>query len=351
MRKILVCLFAVMTLCGCMQDSDKVYYEYFDFGSADSIIIESWADKLFIRDYNTNLLSWKNYLIIANMDKGKYVHLYDKKTRKLIKSGIIQGKEAHNLVSGVTAAYVSKEGKLYIIDVESSLLITDLNLLLNDSILCKKVAINQCAPYNFKPYNIAAINEDLILLGVTDDKKFDDRPGRLNVVDINTKSTKSTSRYLPLVEWTDTANYNLVQGMYALNGELKISPDKKKFVYTEESSAILEIYSLSSDFTILSDTVRYYSERVDITDFNAVFKGFRCVDVTDDYIIAVIKDPGNENRVSGYYIGVFNWDGDLKNLYKTSLDIRNICADEDGKTMYLLVLNPDITYTIHQLKL
>ena len=238
-------------------------------------------------------------------------------------------------VSGSWIEFRATSDSINIYDVtKSSILICHIDDFLKDS--TSSVKKNILFDNSKYPYNIDIIP----LKGL-----FVSRPTIKARYALFNSEGKYLSDYLMFPEYyvnEYTDKYNYERGKYF---HVEPKPDLSKFVSVTHVGGTIEIFSIKNDSIIKIVDKRYLNPDLNESTDKSLLQeetkiGFCGLCTTDNYIYASYSGLSNKEfinkKILADFIVVFNWNGQIKKLYKVEGGLRSLAVDEMDKKIYII---------------
>lgn len=161
--------------------------------------------------------------------------------------------------------------------------------------------------------------------------------------------SKNGKRGDSFMKFPDVKNESLnsIQKYMLYQGELKMKPDRKKFVYVSTRCDLFKIISIETEVLNEISNRQTYSPKFRQETGNTMaimpenLNGFISVTVTNEHIFALFSGRSETNYQEKYYFGnivhIYNWDGDL---------LKSVMLDKDAWQIYVDDFSMKL-YTIH----
>ena len=262
-------------------------------------------------------------LMVVGYRDGKYVHLHDKQSGKLLSSGVSSGRAANEILSISGYTWDAASQQLVINDAQQGVV--------------KSFAISDNCALKYQielPQRGATgaykLNNDSF---VTFNTNFDAN-GNHRLCLINNGSVVDSSNYCP-IDSPDLATNVYIQPRIA------ISPNGEHLAIGTLYGGVLELYSLSSNNISHMATRRFIEPKIMDATLSAEL-GFVYMTATKDYIFTItngfapLAEPLNR-------IMIFDWEGQPKHQITTDVALAAICVDADGDIYCISQTSEDIT--------
>ena len=214
------------------------------------------------------------------------------------------------------------------------MLISSINDFLNDSVPSaqKNIVFGKCK----YPYNI-----DMIPLKGF----FVSRPTIKARYALFNSDGKYLSDYFMFPEYDVndyTDKYNYERGKYFYS---EPKPDLSKFVSVTYVGGTIEIFRINNDSIIKIVDKRYLNPDLKKSTNKSLLQddtkiGFCGLCTTENYIYASYSGLSNKefinNKFLADYITVFDWNGQIKKLYKVEGGLNSLAVDERGKKIFII---------------
>lgn len=126
--------------------------------------------------------------------------------------------------------------------------------------------------------------------------------------------------------------------LYCFQGQYDVAPEGNKFVVVTSLGAIMEIFSVQGD-SIHLEKAKGFTKPIFEVHGNQIYPlpetiwGFHDVYATGRYIYTLFSN-NKEGMKGPAHIAVFDWQGNLIQLYRTGYHLSCLCADELNKEIY-----------------
>jgi hypothetical protein len=295
-----------------------------------------------------NLLDCESYLILKDKVEGFSFALIDKKNMKIIKRFGILGKGPNELLGSITLDYNGNNTITVYDDIARKLIYYSIDSILNNSSqngISNMASLSISTPENTPQYIIKAVpaSDSLILTSCAHPK------GRYAIIDKNRKFRNICYTDFPNDDEKEHINEGYLIKSHAFQQQLKISPDKSKFISAATSNGFFETFTIDG-----VSIVRKCKKVFDLPIYKVIQMkgmpnpaaaksstskpGFHGLIATNDFILlsypSIININNNHDLNKNNYLLKFDWDGKPIIKYKLDRKIGHFTYDEKSGIIY-----------------
>lgn len=292
------------------------------------------TNKIHAELYDIRILD--SILVLRSDDGYGYLQLFNRGDFKFIKTNGIKGKGPGELPNSMVEIRTIND-TLYLFKLTTNSI----------SFYDKESFVHDSLPLPFKEIVFQKYkgNFDILPLG----NSFVSRPTIKTRFALYNNTGEFLDQYLEypkLNESVDSASIDFIFRNYSIT---EPKPDKSKFVSLTFCGGILEIFEIKeSKIHKLVEKIILDPNIKGTKDFIHIIKddtnmGFYSVYTTDNYIYASYSGLSHKNfrknNILLDYITVFDWDGQIKDIYKVEGGLLDLAIDESSNIIYIVTKN------------